>query len=704
MERLVRAVVAVLVIMFSLPLMAADADDLFQQALVAERSMGDLPKAIALYGQVVEQAGRDRSLAVRALLKMGAAYEKLGQAEAKKAYERIVREYADQSSAVEAARERLARMTPPDVERVQVASVPAARMLWDEIPDGEGEVSADGRYFSYIAWETGDMAIRDLENGTNRLLTHSGPWGENDEFGGQSRFSPDGKWLAYTWYGSLCQPRCPVELRLVSTEKNEEPRVLIPAENHFYVEPGRFSPDGRRLLVSIERNENVHELGIVNLSDSSIDVLGRFESHPHPVEFSPDGRWVLYMNAPDGGAARGIFLQSVKGGDATLLAPGGFTEFAVGFCPRGDHVIFRSQRSGERALWQIGVRNGKPVGEPVILRSDFGADHLFGLTGDDLYYGTSTDLYDGYIVDLDDHGRPVGTPRRVTERVGQDQWPVWNGDGSKIAFVSRRSNASGTKAPRFVIRDLETGEERETGTDLRLIPGDPIAWSSDEKYFAVAARRGSSDVRLFVIDAETGESRQVGETESRGAAFSPDGTLLYYPQQGETGFKVVAHEIGSATDKVIYKSSLQPTTSFIGLSPDGRYMVVREQENDYRKEDLITITDLESGERRVLLREPVEIEGRNIAGYARMVFTPDGKYLIFGRWENGTMKNRNVQLWRVPLEGGPSELIGLSMPRLRGLQMHPNGRQIAFTSGASKGELWVLENFLNEGEQKTASR
>lgn len=698
MNRSKTLLVAGLLVLVALPLFADRAHDLFQQALVAERSTGDLQKAIELYRRVVAEAKSDRDLAVRALLQMGAAYEKLGKTEARKAYEQIVTDFGDQAAAVAAARERLARLHD-DRPRVAAHSTePATRRLWEELPDAEGEVSRDGRYFSYIEWDTGDMAIRDMRTGERRRLTDSGPWGEDDEFGGQSRFSPDGNRLAYTWYRSGCALKlCPVELRIVETERTAEPRVLLADETIRYVEPGRFSPDGKRLLVSLERTEGGHELGILTLDPLKLETLARFDRHPHPVEFSPDGAWVLYQRDSEPG---GIFLISAKGGEPALLLRGAArTEGAIGFAPDGASVVVGSHRSGENALWRIPIRNGRAVGEPEMLRP-VTADTSFGLSSrNDFYYGTMTRLFDGYLVDIDEGGHPKGEPHRLTDRIGQDRWPVWNGDGSKIAYVSVRSGT----APRYVVRDVATGEESSTEISIRPLPNDPIAWSPDGRYFAVSGRsRSSSEVGFFLVDAKTGEGRQIADSSGRGATFSPDGEQLYYPEPHEAGFRIVALELASGDQTVVYESSRPPTTSFITISPDGRSMLIREQENDYRKEDLITITDLATGERRDLLREPVKREGSNIAGYAGMVFTPNGKYVIFGRWE-AAPKNRNVQLWRVPVAGGPSENLGVGMPELRGLRISPNGKQIAFTAGESRGELWVLENFLGTGQERVAS-
>ena len=48
--------------------------------------------------------------------------------------------------------------------------------------DIEGAPSPDGKFLSFVDWDTGDLAIRDLETGTNRRLTNKGPWEKPEEF------------------------------------------------------------------------------------------------------------------------------------------------------------------------------------------------------------------------------------------------------------------------------------------------------------------------------------------------------------------------------------------------------------------------------------------------------------------------------------------------------------------------------------------
>ena len=92
----------------------ADAQVLFQAAMNVEVVEGNLERAIALYQQIIDQAGVNRALAARALVRLGDCYQKLRRQEAQSVYQRVIREYADQTEAVQTAQADSARSAEPD--------------------------------------------------------------------------------------------------------------------------------------------------------------------------------------------------------------------------------------------------------------------------------------------------------------------------------------------------------------------------------------------------------------------------------------------------------------------------------------------------------------------------------------------------------------------------------------------------------------
>src|SRR5262245_21919614 len=98
--------------LFTQALMTADVKDGVEAALKTamdkEVIEGDLKGAIEQYKRIANNAAGNRSIAAKALLQMGQCYEKLGHAEARRVYERVMRDFADQQRIVAQARARLA--------------------------------------------------------------------------------------------------------------------------------------------------------------------------------------------------------------------------------------------------------------------------------------------------------------------------------------------------------------------------------------------------------------------------------------------------------------------------------------------------------------------------------------------------------------------------------------------------------------------
>lgn len=102
---------AAVVLVLSSALAAQNARELYQRGLVQEHAAGNLQEAIALYSQAAEAAGRDRALAARALIRIGASHEKLGRAaDAAAVYTRVVSAYPEQRAEATVAQERLASL------------------------------------------------------------------------------------------------------------------------------------------------------------------------------------------------------------------------------------------------------------------------------------------------------------------------------------------------------------------------------------------------------------------------------------------------------------------------------------------------------------------------------------------------------------------------------------------------------------------
>jgi tetratricopeptide (TPR) repeat protein len=166
MKRNRRAIITSIAAMMALAIMVGagfqSSRDLFQKALQMEEGQGDLQKAIGLYQDIVKRFPENREVAAKAQLHIGLCYEKLGNAEARKAYEGVVREYADQKETAATAQARLAALA--GAGGATGSSTLSVRRVWANA-DVTGKVSADGRFLSFTDWKSENVAIRDLATG-----------------------------------------------------------------------------------------------------------------------------------------------------------------------------------------------------------------------------------------------------------------------------------------------------------------------------------------------------------------------------------------------------------------------------------------------------------------------------------------------------------------------------------------------------------
>lgn len=676
----------------------AGSHELFQKALVAERTSGDLERAIDLYRRVIDES-QDRSLTARALLRLGKTYEKLGREEARNAYQRLVREFSDQPEQVEAAEARLAALErPAPAPEPEAPTGPVARQVLADLEDSEGEISRDGRYLSYVSWDTGDIAVRDLETGDVRLLTDKGPWSESGQFAGQSRFSPDGRRLAYTWYDEDGQ----VDLRIVPASGGES-EILMRADDIEYVEPGGWSPNGRRVSVGLTRTDGTTELGVVDVADGSYRMLKKADGrHLHPGWFDPDGRWLAYDFPPERDSnQRDVYLIGTDGKGDTRVAPHPSVDRILGFSADGEWLLFLSERTGSPGLWSVAVSDDGTPGEPELLRPDMGPVTGLGVTRSGaFYYGVHRQMRDGWIADLDESGLP-GDPRRVSDRVGSVVHPNWSPDGERLVYLSRRDQLLPPSLAQvtLVVKDLSTGNERSLEVPL-VVTGRQMSFTPDGESVLLQAEDLDERQGLFRVALATGRAELViatGTEETEGierAALSPDGKTMYLIRNGSAGDALVARDVATGEERVLYE--VPRGLSGLAVSPDGEEIAVRDFTDDYSETDLILAVPTKGSEPREILREPVPRQGGNIHSGTGLVWTPDGEHILFGRWESWPAKP-DIALYRVSAEGGAPEPLGITdMGQILDLRIHPDGDELAFTTRQGTGELWVMENFLPE--------
>ncbi len=664
------------------------AEKLYQQALYEMEGRGNYSKAIELFNQVVNQFPKEKSTGAKALLYTGQCYEKLGMKEAAKAYEKIVKEYADQREVLAEARKRLASLRERPNAYEGTGTV--VRQVWmGEGVDVEGGISADGRYLSFTDWSTGDIAVRDLLNGKSRRLTNEGSWEGEPKFSDFSTMSPDGKFVAYAW----CNGKT-YELRVIGADGSGS-RTLL--KNLGWVRPHAVSPDAATIVVSLYRPRvSSEDIGLASVLDGSVRVIKSIgKGDLGKASFSPDGRWIVYDARPtEETPERDIFLLAADGSREVRLIDHPSDDFYPLWTPDGNGVVFVSDRGGTTGLWYVRVTNGEVQGTPQLLKSGFERNlYLLGLTESGaLYYGVVPGSEDIYVADIEERtGTLVSPPRLAVERyTGFNSVPAWSPDGKHLAFISGRGNqtASGLAARRLIVKSMRTGEEHELAPQMGF--GFQLKWSPDGRYLLANGWDLKGPAGLQKVDVQTGQASSirggVGTSNEGHGAFGwfPDGESVFFSvnDSAQSGrVYLLRRNLKSGQEQRIGQFMQAP--HYMVLSPQGRQFAYWYQD---KKTAEVIIELMSAGEGTT--REAARLkEGLPSA----LAWTPDGQYLMLAR-KTGPLEK--MELWRVPVQGGEPEKLGLLLKDTQDLVVHPGGKRIAFSVRGYRPEVWVMENFL----------
>jgi len=673
--------------------------DQFQKALAKERGEGNLEEAIALFQKVIDET-KDEALAAQAQLRIGFCYEKLGHEKAQlaqQAFQKVVDKYPAQTETARTAREKLALLLKGPMAPEKGAAQTRLRLVW-EGPDVElmGAPSPDGRFVCYTDWETGDLAVHDLQTGGKRRLTGQTAW--DGSWAESSRWSPDGRLIAYTWDMGVT-----AELRIVGLD-GAKPRVLYQGGGYPSVKD--WSPDGRQILAVVYSEKGDPSFSLISVSDGSIRHIKKTGLPAGfmngQMRFSPDGRSIAFDLRND------IDLLSTDGKTEGPLVRHPANERLLGWTPDGNHILFASDRSGSIDAWILPVTEGRPGGEAELLRKDIGEISPLGLTRDGaFFYGHGKDTQKIYLASLE---RKAGAFRATYQRVelpyeGRNHAPEYSPDGKRLAYIRQAvPRMDGSNA--LYVFSPETGEEKKTALNLQQVSS--VAWAPDGSSIMIS---GFDEMRTFIgrIDPGTGEIKEIFPSDKdvreelyMAPAWSPDGQIVYCIHgvqltTAEPSLSIIAKDLSTGRTWDVYKMNAPFNFPMISVSPDGQWLAALEHPRgtNPNKEKILMAISTENGKARELCRF--------VSGTGNVVqprWSADGRYIFFPGLRKG---EERWDIWYVPIEGGEPRKLGLALHEINYISPLSDGSRIVFSSMGPTvhgPEVWVMENFLPKSPGK----
>lgn len=586
-----------------------------------------------------------------------------------------------------------------------------------------GSPSPDGRYLSDVDWNTGELAIRDVQTGEMRPITNEASWGEG-KFAEGSRISPDGQWVAYTWWepseamaGRTSSPG----VRVIPVEGGGS-RVLVKNE-YQYAQPYDWSADATRVLVGLSLPDSTTQIGLVAMADAELRIVKALRGvQLGSMALSPDRKYVAYdVQREMTSFEHTVHVVAADGsGDREVTAPGGHNT-VLGWEPSGRYLLYYGDHSGSPSVWALPVSEGRPQGAPVLVRSDLWHLIPIGFTaGGALMYGVNTGRVDMFTVLTDpETGAPIGEPQSVTPhyQAGTAMYPRWSPDGRYLAYRRTPPPGQGV-AHSLVIRAIESGEFREIGLDLAVML--TPEWSTDGRYVALYAREGqtrrANQQGIYRIDVQTGNHGFVHTIEGalRGVAWLDAGRTVVYKEVGGgagSGWcRFATVELASGREREIYRWPCYSMDWWWALSPDKRTIAgVFDRGGDPQADpselrwSLKTVT-LDDGTARDLAEFYPWI-GNNAAGpagFPDILWTPDSRFVRLRTCLSPDQLIGSLNRcpnWSFDVETGEARRLADDAPMGA---IHPDGRRVAFADGETAYEVWVMEGYLPILEAESA--
>ena len=288
---------------------ATSPDALLGQALHEEEVEGRLQNAIALYQKVLKAPGVTRAQAGRAQFRIGACYERLGLAEARKAYEAVVANYADQAELAAQAKARLAALAVLASRGASRRAACSARFWATSRKVDLGQIPPDGRFIVGVDYDTGDVAIRSVATGEVRRLTAIPEDRWWTDYAESPVWSRDGRQIAY-WWENGGRPgqsgTSSIEFRIADVADGTS--RVVPVDPRFRPSALHdWSPDGRRLLARVSEGPSGsrrQHLAWAPTAGGTVQLLASSDPGKElgPAILSPDGAWIVTRLPSDNAA------------------------------------------------------------------------------------------------------------------------------------------------------------------------------------------------------------------------------------------------------------------------------------------------------------------------------------------------------------------------------------------------------------------
>ena len=210
-------------------------------------------------------------------------------------------------------------------------------------------------------------------------------------------------------------------------------------------------------------------------------------------------------------------------------------------------------------------------------------------------------------------------------------------------------------------------------------------WAPDGRSVLVIGTRGQ-EKGIYRVDVQNGATTPLVIIPPYQyilhAVWSADAKSIFYTQGNPT--RILRRDLDTGRDVELANMTGPAGIPIVALSPDGKWLAFTSVDETMKSYKLNMVPSA-GGEVREILR------ARDDERIFPIQWTPDGRFLRFSKLVSSTEPKTpsKVEYWRISPDGR-----NLQKLEGGGYRIHPDGRQVAFTTGKSEAALWALENFL----------
>lgn len=450
-----------------------------------------------------------------------------------------------------------------------------------------------------------------------------------------------------------------------------------------------YSPDGQQLAFISSRTGN-GDIYLLTLATGDLKRLTFDDGLDQLDGWSRDGRWIYFSSTSrDIGGLNDLYRVSLNGGTPMAVSADRYTnEFFCAPSPDGKTLAFAARGIASGQWWRKG-HSHIDESEIWLLRSfDGGTGTYERVTAPGgakemwpMWSADGSKLF--YVSDRSDAGNKNGaqniwtaTPgrseaRRVSNFTdGRVLWPSISYDGREVVFEHNfaiwKLDTSSGKASEVAItrRGASTGPavERQRLSDriseLQLSPdGKKVAFVVRGEVFAASASDGGDAAR---VSNSVAEEYQI--------AWAPDSRRLVYVSDRDGVPHLFLYDFTNNSETQLTRAAADDSTP--RFSPDGKSLAFIRGAKELRLMDVAAKTD------RVV--KTAIFERPPLGADRPFVWSPDGKWIAYVPVAENQFKNVNV----VAVDGsasGPASYLANVFSNT--ISWSPDGAYILFDSG-----------------------